>query len=550
LIKTQSPRSNERTHGADCVTLRFNQRVPKLLAVLLSVVLLCGCQSIPNRPESSEADESAEPVTEEPGSFEELSPTLYDIYKSDELIKLNAEGGVFNGSVRTDGEYDGHGYVVLDEGMTLTHIAEIPLPQHYRVIIAAWSEAGAVIKLSVKTQTEGMYYVEPSDEMSYGLYAIDSVYMTDGAMLLNFTVESGSVAIDYILVEDTVSVDPEVYLVHSSSVSSNASVAAIGVMKYLTDTYGKGIITAQNVTPATNAELDAIHAETGRYPAMRCGELALSLLEDEAERAEEEIQLALEWGKKGGLVSYTWHWYSPDTSRAALTEETNFRLTSAIDGQDTEQLALKDAEEIQLLYDSGFVSDKMLALIKDLDKIAEVLKRFDDEDIPVIWQPVPDGETKLYWWGGNSEEYKRLWQFIFNRLNKLHGLGNLVWVWNGSDAEFYPGNSYCDIIGQSVFEKSGSSFAGRFSALSSLPDTQKKPLAITSCDSLPKPEYMYRDNAMWLWFAIGSGSYIVDSEGSLSEVYTDWQSLYNCYNSKICRTLDELPDFNQYALSG
>lgn len=521
----------------------------KTAVFLLGATMLCGCQSIPDRSDSTSASESSEPKTEEAESFEELSPMLYDIYKSDELIKLNAEGGVFNGNVRTDGEYDGHGYIVLDEGMTLTHIAEIPQPQHYRVIIAARAEKGAVIRLTVKTQTEGMYYIEPSDEMGYGLYAIDCIYMSEGAMLLNFTVESGSAAIDYILLEDADSVSSEAYLVHSSSVSSNASVSAIGVMKYLTDTFGSGVITAQNVTPATNAELDAIYKETGRYPAMRCGELALSLLDEESERAEEEIQLALEWGEKGGLVSYTWHWYSPDTSRAALTAETNFRLTSALSGQDMEQLAMSGAEEVQILYDNGFVSDKMFALIKDLDKIAEVLRRFDEADIPVIWQPIPDSESELYWWGGNSEEYKKLWEFIFKRLNKLHGLGNLIWVWNGSDAEFYPGNSYCDIIGQSVYEKSGSSFAGRFSVLSELPDMQKKPIAITSCDSLPKPEYMLRDNAMWLWFAIGSGSYIVDSEGNLSEAYTDWQSLYNAYNSKICRTLDELPDFNKYALS-
>lgn len=521
----------------------------KTAAFLLGIFMLCGCQSIPDRSDSTAVSESSEPKTEEAENIEEISPTLYDIYKSDELIKLNAEGGVFNGSVRTDGEYDGHGYIVLDKGMTLTHIAEIPQPQHYRVIIAAKSEKGAVIRLTAKTRTEGMFYIEPSDDMGYGLYAVDCIYMSEGAMLLNFTVESGSAAIDYIMLEDTDSVNPEAYLVHSSSVSSNASVSAIGVMKYLTDTFGSGIITAQNVTPATNAEIEAIYKETGRYPAIRCGELALSLLDKESERAEEEIQLALEWGEKGGLVSYTWHWYSPDTSRAALTSETNFRLTSAIGGQDMEQLAISGAEEVQLLHDNGFVSDKMFALINDLDKIAEVLKRFDKADVPVIWQPIPDGESELYWWGGNSEEYKKLWEFIFKRLNKFHGLGNLIWVWNGSDAEFYPGNSYCDIIGQSIFEKSDSAFAGRFSALSELPDMQKKPMAITSCDSLPKPEYMLRDNAMWLWFAIGSGSYIVDSEGNLSEVYTDWQSLYNAYNSKICLTLDELPDFNQYALS-
>lgn len=155
------------------------------IAALLMAVLMCGCTSIPNRPADVDTAESSEPVTEEAENFEELSPAEYEIYKSDELIKLNAEGGVFNGSVRTDGEYDGHGYIVLDEGMTLTHIAEIPRSQHYRVIIAASSEDGAAVRLSVRTQTEGMFYVEPTEDLTYGLYAIDSIYMTEGAMLLN-----------------------------------------------------------------------------------------------------------------------------------------------------------------------------------------------------------------------------------------------------------------------------------------------------------------------------------------------------------------------------
>lgn len=516
--------------------------------MLLGISLLCGCHGIPDRSSLTAPPETAEPPTEEAETFEELSPKLFDIYKSDELIKLNAEGGVFSGSVRTDGEFDGHGYVVLDEDMTLTHIAEIPKPQHYRVIIAARSDRGAAIRLTVKTRTEGMYYVEPAEGADYGLYAVDCVYLPEGAALINFTVESGSAAIDYILIEDSEGVSSEVYQTHTASVSSNASVSAIGVMKYLSDSYGKSVLTAQNVTPATNAEIDAIYKETGRYPAMRCGELALSFLEDEAERAEEELRLALEWGKNGGLVSYAWHWYSPDTSRAALTAETNFRLTSALDGQDAAHLAEMGAEELALLHDDGLVSDKMFALLNDLDKAAEILKRFDEEDIPVVWQPVPDGETELYWWGGSAEEYKTLWELIFVRLNKHHSLGNLIWVWNGSDAEFYPGNAFCDIIGQSVFESSDSAFAGRFAALSEL-GARKKPLAITSCDTLPKPEHMLRDNAMWLWFAIGSGSCIVDSAGSLSEAYTDWQSLYNAYNSRICTTLDELPDFRKYALS-
>jgi mannan endo-1,4-beta-mannosidase len=283
---------------------------------------------------------------------------------------------------------------------------------------------------------------------------------------------------------------------------------------------------------------------------MRCGEIALSLLTDEdyAERAEEEILLGLDWGEKGGLVSYTWHWYSPDNSRGVLTSETRFDLAAALDGQDTEQLASQGADEIEALYASGYVSDEMYAIIQDIDLIAAQLKRFADADIPVIWQPLPDGDSSLYWWGGDSDSYKKLWQFMFDRFNNVYGLGNLIWVWNGSDAEFYPGDKYCDIIGQTIYENSSSAFGGRFAALSEMSGEEVKMLAITDCDKLPKPEYMLRENAMWLWFAIGSGDSIIDSEGELSETHTNWQSLNDAYNCDICTTLDELPDFSTYAI--
>ena len=58
---------------------------------------------------------------------------------------------------------------------------------------------------------------------------------------------------------------------------------------------------------------------------------------------------------------------------------------------------------------------------------------------------------------------------------------------------------------------------------------------------------MNRDNAMWLWFSIASGSAIIDNRGDLSEKYNSWQSLHDAYNSEKCITLDELPDLEEYA---
>ena len=524
----------------------------KSAACIICAAALCGCSEIPNAPSESAvatAEALAETAEAAESGFDEIPAKEYSEDTVDVLMKLNAEGGAFDGSVRTDGEYDGNGYIVLDEGMTLTHIADLPSSQHYRVVLAVHAYEAAVISLCVQNECAGEYYVPISQGSEYEFVSVDNLYLAAGPAVLKFVCESGSAAVDYILIESSDKVSSDAYRISSTAVSSNSTLAAIGTMKYLSDIYGKNVLIGQNVTPGTNAELDAVLSETGRSPAIRCGELALITLDDEdsVSTMQTERELACEWAEKGGLISYTWHWYAPDSK---LTRSGSFDLTAALEGSSLDELALMNGDEIAALYENGYISEDMLYIINSIDAAAEYLKSISDEDIPIIWQPLPDSDTELYWWGDDVESFVSLWRFMFTRFCSFHSLGNLIWVYNGSSADFYPGDSYCDIIGQSIYESSSASFAGRFAALSRLSDTETKALAITACDTLPSPDYMLRDNAMWLWFAIASGDSIINTDGSLSEAYTGWQSLYNAYNSEICITLDELPDFTEYAFSG
>ncbi len=526
----------------------MNKRA-RTLAFLLGAFLLCGCTSVPDRTGGSPQQPAETAESEEVKIYEETQTKRYPVDKAEFFCKLNAEGGVFTGEYRTDGEYyDGDGYVILDEGMTLSHIVEAEYSQHYRIILGAQSYKGAVIRLSTASDTVGYYYVPASETPEFGQLAVDCVYLPASSAKLNFECVSGSAALDYILVENADEVSPECYRTGTAAAAPNSSIAAIGTMKYLSDGYGKRIITAQNVTPATNAEIDAIYEQTGRYPAMRCGELALVTDKDSAERSEKELELALDWGRNGGLVSYTWHWYSPDIAKTVYNNETNFELSEALNGADLAQAALSDSEELKTQRENGLISAQLVDLINDIDLAAEALKPFCDEDIPVIWQPIPDGDDGLYWWGGGAESYKALWSLLFERMCSYHGLGNLVWVWNGSSADFRPNDRQFDIIGQTICEGSSASFAGRFEALATMPDRTVKPLAVTACDRLPKYDVLLRDNALWLWTAVGSGDVIINTDGTLSERLTDRQSLYDEYNSPQCITLDELPDLSEYAL--
>ncbi len=522
-------------------------RITKALAALICAAMLCGCTGVPSR-ELSAPSESETESTAPPESFTDNALPEYTIDKQDVLIKLNAESGVFDGVVRSDIECDGDGYIVLDAGKKLTHIADIPSPQHYRASVSAYSESGAVIKLSALGETIGYYYIPPMEELRFELFGVESLYFPAGAAVLNFECESGSVCLDYIGIENSGAVPQMCYETSSSPVSQNSSLSAISLKNYLTDCYGRKVLTAQNVSPATNAEIDAIKAETGRFPAIRCGELAYVTDDDSAEKSEAELTLAMDWAKRGGIVSYTWHWFSPNTSKTVYAADTLFSLDGAFDGVDVEDIAAADDSELKTQRDEGLISDKLFTLVKDMDRAAEALKAFRDEDIPVLWQPLPESDTDLYWWGGNAEYSKLLWKLMFERFVKYHKLTNLLWVWNGSSAEFCPDHNMVDIVGQTFAEHSTAPFAGRFRALSDISDGYAKPLAITCCDRLPKPEYMLRDNAMWLWFAAGSGEVIITPEGELSERFIDWTSLNLAYNSDICITLDELPDISEYSI--
>lgn len=528
--------------------------IKKILTAALVSVLMCGCAAIPDKPTEStseataDASETDEATSEAPPP-EESAVKGYDIEKSEKLIKLNAEGGSFSGIVRTEGDYDGNGYVMLDEGTKLVHMAEDLTSQHYRIAISAYSYSGAAITLTTAEGIVGVFHIPPSESADFSMYAIDSVYLAEGPSLFTFQMTEGSAAMDYIVIENADAAPDTCYRTAVSVVGKNTGINTISTMKYLSDSYGKRVLTAQNVTPGTNAEIDAVHEETGRYPAIRCGDLMYSSSyadEKFAETAEKEIELALQWGRDSGIISMGWHWFSPvEYGSDFYSDGTSFDLDDAV----TEyNIASSDIEEIEGMYESGMITENCLLLIKDIDRMAEVLSRFKKEFLTVIWQPLPDGDTGLYWWGGNAESYRWLWNVMFERMNSYHGLNNLIWVWNGTDPQFYPGDDVCDIVGHGSYLNSSASFAGVFSALAHISPTDTKPVAITGCDRLPDPGMLRRDNAMWLWTASAGGSYTIREDGSINESYNNWQRLNDTYNSLMCVTRDELPDMSTYGI--
>ena len=515
--------------------------------------MLCGCEKIPDDSDVPSTAESSV-VSSDPGGTQRTDtvfPKEYVIVQQKYLKKFEAERGSFNGTARDeDGKElqssDENGYVELSAGQHLTQVATVSTSQFYRVIIQARSEKGASVKLQVGDIVEGSYYVAPpgqdDNKDDFGLFAVDNLYMSVGLNTLKLTVEEGSADIDCILVENSEAVSGDLYRTGDACVTANASERVVELVRMLTANYGKFTFTAQTVSCGTNAEIDAVFNETKRYPAIRASELAPALKDDSgsSETIESDISLAKQWDAEGGICAYTWHWYSPNALRS--TGARDFDVHSALWGIDPSELALIDEGGVELQLENDLLTQEAALLLEDIDKMAQTLKPLSDAGIPILFEPIPDGDAGLFWWGKDAESYRSLWILIFDRLTKYNDIGNLIWVWNNSDFDYYPGDNYVDIIGQSFYERSASSFAGRFSALASDPGTGRKMLAVTACDTLPSMDFMARDNAMWLWAAADCGEYVIDMTGNYSEMYNKKTALRNLYHNEKCITRDELAE--------
>lgn len=535
----------------------------KYLKTALSVLLaaaLCGCSEIADINISGEESSSSSSDEESSSSssvvYNDSEPQEYEIDKKEFVGKLNAEGGVLkNAAEMNDGDYDGRGYVRFEQGGKLTHIITPDSSQHYRFIIAARSEKGASISLKLKNGTEGVFYVPAAEKDEDGnvsqkfvLSCVDCVYLAEGKNVFALSVDKGSVDIDYIVVESSDRVDKSFYRTGTSAENPYASLGVVGAMKYFSDIYGEYSMTAANVSVGTNAEIDAIFKLTGRYPAIRGSELAYAVLGnvEKDEVLEKDIQLALEWSKNGGIVAYKWHWYSPNRLRSVKTGA--FDIKETLKSVNIDEISVMTAGEISYLTTNGYISKDFSALITDIDQLALSLSKLKYKDAVTLFEPIPNADSGLYWWGDDAECYKKLYALIFNRLCKYHKLSNLIFVYNGSNIDYYPGTEYCDIVGQSAFENSTSAFAGRFYAVANaLPN--KKMLAITACDKLADGDFMNRDNAMWLWCATECGKYVIDEYGVFSSEYNAAAALKKAYNSTVMITRDELPDISKYAIA-
>lgn len=309
--------------------------------------------------------------------------------------------------------------------------------------------------------------------------------------------------------------------------NKNATKEARAVLEYLESIRGKGIITGQHTLTMAQEELRFLEKETGKLPAL-CGfELLayspninyLSCNEEALKELRENkgtLQRAYEWAEKGGLLTFTWHWYSPigGVDKAFYSKNTEYDATK--------------------VFEEG--TEERKAFYHDLDAMAELLQGFADKHIPILWRPFHEAEGDWFWWGVKGMDVARkLYRLMFEYYTEEKHLDNLIWVWNNPRPEGYVGDEYCDIVTSDHYPPAHqhTSMKVQLDALKKV--TADKPYAIGEIGVVPDVEAVEKEQADWLWFMVWSGVFVLEDKFNTVEAYKKQ------YNADYAITLDKLP---------
>ncbi len=462
-------------------------------------------------------------------------------YDASFSVSVEAEDGKLAGSSVVAGigvGYSGDGYVeIKGDGDSSTVTVEIPADGMYVLEFVVASPYGEKENyVLVDGENVGIVACKQKTE-KFLTYTLTNIYLTEGTREIALSAYWGYVRYDKVTVLGCEQPMEEEKTYDKAVLSDPyASENAQRLYQFLCDINGVYTLTGQYGDYGKNSnEFTAIYEATGRYPAV----LGLDLMDYSPSRVEKgtssmAIQRAKRYYNDGGIVTFSWHWNAPtkylrpdkDWWSGFYADAVNLNLDDIMNGVDTEGYEL---------------------LMSDIDAIALHLKKLAEEDVPILFRPLHEASGGWFWWGNcKPESFKKLWITLYERLTEYHGLHNLIWVYNGQAANWYPGDDYVDIIGEDIY--AGNHVYGSQSIKykeAKAYTTKKMPIAMSENGCLFDPDLAIRDGARWTWFCTWVGEFVVDGV-KLSEVYTERHMFDKVYNHGSMITLDELPDLTTY----
>ena len=322
----------------------------------------------------------------------------------------------------------------------------------------------------------------------------------------------------------------------------NASENTKRLYSFLCDIYGEKILSGQVCDDGVNGgEMTVIKDTTGVYPAI----LSMDFMEYSPGRPDggvngKTIEYGIEWWEMGGILEYHWHWitdsrYTRDGKNwysTFYTDSTTFNLEKALNGSDNYGHAM---------------------LLQGIEAIAAQIQILADRDIPILFRPLHEASGGWFWWGASGKDaYIELYRLMYDQLTNYYGLHNIIWVWNGQDEDWYPGDEYVDIVSYDSYpgKQIYTSQKKLFDMTQAVP-ASAKPVYMSENGCVFDPDLAVSDDAMWGCFITWQGEFIektVVGAAVLSEEYNEEYMLKKVYESDRVLTLDELPDLEKYSI--
>lgn len=375
-----------------------------------------------------------------------------------------------------------------------------------------YDEGGKYQDVIVNGENVGQIFCEYTEKNSFKTTTV-TANLKSGENTVTIQAAWGWTILDCLTIEvDTF----EAGAVSGQLSNPNATAKTKSLYSFLCDTYGNHILSGQQESTwmgSSEYEMNIIKNASGKLPVIR----GLDYMNDDFSGCNKR---AKEWYSKGGIVTICWHCGSDFSGSHSESLATDLDWDKALTPGTSE-------------YDS---------LIAGMDKGAKALKELQEDGIPVIWRPFHEFDGQWFWWGkGGAENFKKLWQIMYDRYTNYWKLDNLIWSlgYSGSTKDgWYPGDEYVDIIGSDTYVDHTNSLVNMYRNTAKIAD---KPVCLHENGSIPDPDKLAADGAKWLWFMTWHTSFIDSSPINTAEY------LKKVYNSDYVLTLDELPDVYNYS---
>lgn len=483
-------------------------------------------------------------------SFDEITVTPKLTEYTEFSKAYNAESVDLKGKAKVSDEregFKGKGYVTgITQQSDWELSFDLPTKQYYNISITVASDESVMNGIAVNGEKISEFTTDGSGK--FQTISFNNIMLDKGVTKISIVPENGVLDVDYAEIKASEDISKlSQTLKDPALVNKNADYNAKALYQYICESYGKNVILGQHDTMGTTYETELIYRTTGKYSAMRFGDMMYVTGKENSEQFENELTAAEHWYTNGGIVGYMWNWTSPadkDNLDSIYAENSDFDLSKAVT---KEKIASMSLEDIKKLQKDGKVSAECVAVVEDIDKVSAQLARLRDEGIAVLWRPLHEASNGYFWWSKDEESYKWLWKLMYQRQTEYHKLNNLIWVWSAQNARWYVGDEYCDILSLDVYSP-GAGKDGQVNSLLFLQGISKnKPIAMSECGTTPDIQSIADEKAMWSYIGQWGGNYLMTEEGKLSEEFNAEADLITMYNNNLTVTRDKLPAFNHLA---